>query len=94
MNYLDRLDSETVGEVIKELWLSSAHILAIGELVKNQNNDACYDNETLYGLGDLLCSLSERVGSAKDLLEYGKKGAADLSDDEERTCKKNSCPNS
>ena len=85
MNYLDKLDSGTVGEVIKELWLSSAHILAIGELVKHQNNDVCYDCETLYGLGDLLCSLAERVNSAKELLEYGKEGDTALKKDEEES---------
>lgn len=74
MSHLDKLDDATIGEVVKELWLSSTHIFAIGELVKNQRNDVCYENETMYGLGSLLCEIAERVNMAKERLEYGENG--------------------
>ena len=82
MNYLAKLDNDTIDAAIKGLWENSNILVGIGELLQSTNDDPCLGEEAMFGLGQLISRVGKSVRDIKENLEYGPESAEEAGDDE------------
>lgn len=68
---LDHLNKETVDKVIERLWIASGSLRGLGSLFRQVSLNAIFESEELFGIGQILGSLSEELGVLEDILNCG-----------------------
>lgn len=68
---LDHLNKETVDKVIERLWIASGSLRGLGSLFRQVGLNAVFESEELFGIGQILGSLSEELGVLEDILNCG-----------------------
>ena len=71
MKDLSHLSGKKVDSICCELWKNSGSLKGMSAVLKQQMNHPCYEGGELFGIGQLLESLSEQISRQEDILQCG-----------------------
>lgn len=74
---MDHLDKELISETCERIWSVQGSLKGLGGLCMRPGQSASFEDEDLYGLGQLLKKLAEDLGVIEDLIRSGQSEIGD-----------------
>lgn len=71
MEGIEHLNSKKIRKVCEQLWMIEGSLRGLGASLQQQSTSPCYDADELFGLGQLLKVLSEKISVLEDILTCG-----------------------
>ena len=69
---LNHINEELIDDICLRLWSVEGSLRGVGALFEQGASDPCFEAEEVFGVGQLLKSLSQELSGLEGVLRYGR----------------------